>query len=697
MQNSLLTSSYLPEFEKIKVEEIYPAITHLLNKHKEVVHEVLSKGQFSFETLVLPLELLNTEFEETWGIIHHLSSVKDSTELRVEYEKLLPLVTEYFADLGQNEDLYQAYLHVEGSPEFLNLNYAQQKLVHNAIRDFKLAGVGLSFEDRHKFKQLEIEMNDLENQFSKNVLDATESWTYFILESDKPRLSGIPEHTLQEAKELAGKKAQKNTSKEAKNEAGYLFTLEYPCVDAILSYADDRELRKIIYTANSTIASDQPPHQAKWDNSSLMLSILHKREAQAKLLGFHNFAEYSLATKMVKDPHEVIKFLRDLLKQVKPKAEEQYADVKNFAKQKYNLDEIFAWDLRYLNEKLKMQKFDYSEEELRTYFPESQVLNGLFSIVQKLYGVHVKEITYFQKWHDSVRLFEVLDSNDNKQGMFYLDLYVRPNKRQGAWCGDCRSRHYDSKNGEMPNVSHHKIKHPVAYVVANFGNPAANQEAQFTHDEVITMFHEFGHCLHHILTKVDFPSISGTQGVEWDAVELPSQFLENWCYEKESLDMVAKNKITGKPLPDELFYKVKAAENFQGGLALVRQLEFALFDMLLHSEPDVEDVQMVLDNVRKEVSVIPVPSFNRFQNSFSHIFAGGYAAGYYSYLWSEMLSADAFSLFKEQGIFNRATGENFLKNILEMGGSKDAMTLFKAFRGRAPEIDALLKQRELMS
>jgi oligopeptidase A len=428
-----------------------------------------------------------------------------------------------------------------------------------------------------------------------------------------------------------------------------------------------------------------------------MVSILHKREAQAKLLGFQNFAEYSLATKMVKDPHEVVKFLRDLLKQVKAKAEEQYTEVKTFAKQKYNLDEIFAWDLRYLNEKLKLQKFDFSEEELRTYFPESQVLTGLFSIVKKLYGIQVKEIDHFQKWHDTVRLFEVLDSNDNKQGMFYLDLYVRPNKRHGAWCGDCRARHYDSKKGDNPDINHHKIKHPVAYVVANFGNPMPGQEAQYTHDEVITLFHEFGHCLHHILTKVDYPSISGTQGVEWDAVELPSQFLENWCYEKQSLDMVSKHRTTGKPLPDELFNKVKAAENFQGGLALVRQLEFALFDMLLHSEPDVEDVQMVLDNVRKEVSVIPVPSFNRFQNSFSHIFAGGYAAGYYSYLWSEMLSADAFSLFKEQGIFNRATGENFLKNILEMGGSKDAMTLFKNFRGRAPEIAALLKQRELIS
>lgn len=681
--SALLNDSELPLFSQIRPQEIVPVIEKILQENRHEIAELLKKGEdfnYTWDNLCFPLELLEDRLQSIWQVVSHLSAVKDSEALRKAYEEALPNVVDYHAEIGQNEALYKAFLKISQSENFQKLDFAKQKVIKNALRDFKLSGVTLDKEKREQFKRLVVQLSDLENKFEHNILDASKQWSLEI--TDPKRIAGIPERSL---------KAMVNAAKD-KGKSGWLLTLDFPSYDAVISYAEDRNLRFELYKAYNTVASAAGPHALEWDNTAVMFDILKLRHELANLLGFNNYAEYSLATKMLKKTNEVTNLLEDFVQHVKSKAKSEFLELKKFALEKYYLSEVEAWDVRFLSEKLRNQKYAFSEEELRPYFPANKVIHGLFQVANKLFGITVKEINTFETWHESVKLFEVYDENSNLRGRFYMDLYARPDKRQGAWCGDCKSR-LKRKDGTLQD--------PLAYIVANFGGPIDNEQALLTHDEVITLFHEFGHCIHHILTTLDIPSISGNHGVEWDAIELPSQLLENWCWEKESLAFISGHYKTGDILPDALFHKLKEAKNFQIALGMIRQLEYSLFDFRLHlaesfKEKTVDYVEQTIHKIRNEISVIPTPAFNRFQNRFSHIFAGGYAAGYYSYLWSEVLSADVFEVFKQNGIFDKVTGKRLLETILEQGGSRDAIELFIQFRNRAPTINALLAQNNLI-
>ncbi|MGZ4997147.1 MAG: oligopeptidase A [Methylobacter sp.] len=673
MNNPLLANSTLPMFSQIKPEHIVPAIDQLLAEARSSVEQHLQATQnYTWENLIAPLEDVDDKLSKAWSPVSHMNSVVNSDELRDAYNACLPKLSAYSTEMGQNEALFKAYRFIAESDEFAALDIAQQKIIRNALRDFKLSGIDLDAKKKQRYKDISQELSSLASNYEENLLDATNAWSKLI--RDEEDLAGLPESALAQAKQTA----------ESHNEHGWMITLQFPSYISVMTYADNRELRREHYEAFSTRASDQGPHAGQWDNSENMEKILALRHEKARLLGFNNYAELSLATKMAEKPDDVTDFLEDLADRSWRHARKDLAELRDFARQHYGIKDLQAWDMAYYSEKMRQHFYQLSQEEVKTYFPITRVLPGLFAIVEKLYGLQISELTGFDSWHPDVRFFEIHDKHGQLRGQFYLDLYARAKKRGGAWMDDCVSRK------KFDNT----IQTPVAYLTCNFTPPAGDTPALLTHDEVTTLFHEFGHGLHHMLTQVDHLGVSGINGVEWDAVELPSQFMENWCWEKEALALMSGHYQTGEKLPDVLFDKMIAAKNFQAGMIMVRQLEFSLFDFRIHRDYDPvkgSRIYETLEQVREQVAVVRPPKFNRFAHSFSHIFAGGYAAGYYSYKWAEVLSSDAFSLFEEKGIFDQETGHAFLTNILEKGGSQDAMELFIKFRGRKPTIDALLR------
>ena len=676
MSNPLLEMQGLPPFSKIRPEHAEPAIDALLAENRRRLEALLEAGgPYGWHNLVEPLELMEDRLSRVWSPVRHLNSVLNSEELRAAYNACLPKLSDHHTELGQNERLYAAYKSIADSPQFAHLDEARQKALHDALRDFHLSGVDLPPEKKARFKAIQQELSQLQSRFEENLLDATNAWYKHF--EDATVLGGLPQTALDLGQQNAGHR----------NVEGYVFNLEFPSYYAIMTYADDRQLRREFYTAYTTRASDQAPHP-EWDNSETMERILRLRHEAAQLLGYPSYAHESLATKMAESPEQVLGFLRDLAQRAKPYAERDLKELADFAREELGIDDLQAWDIGYASEKLQQHRYAISQEELKPYFPADRVLDGLFELVGRLYGIRIQRDDYADVWHPDVRFYEIRDQDGHLRAQFYLDLYARPKKRGGAWMDECVSR----------LKTHDLVQIPVAYLTCNSTPPVGDKPALFTHDEVITLFHEFGHGLHHMLTRVDVPAVSGISGVEWDAVELPSQFMENWCWEREALDLFAAHYETGERIPEALYRKLIATKNFQAGMQTVRQLEFALFDMRLHLEYDPERggrVQEILDEVRAEVAVVKAPAFNRFQHGFSHIFAGGYAAGYYSYKWAEVLSADAFARFEEEGLFSPQVGHDFLHHVLEKGGTRPAMELFKAFRGREPTIDALLRHNGL--
>lgn len=684
MSNPLLDFSTLPRFSQIKAQHVIPAIEYLLAHNRQQLSQLLSRTDktYTWHNLLEPMQEMDNKLSRAWSPVSHLNAVKNSAELRTAHKHCLPLLSEYHTELGQNNSLYKAIKSIAKSKQYELLNIAQKKIIENHLRDFHLFGIDLAPEKKERFKQIRQQLSKLKSQYENNVLDASNAWQKKI--TDPTQLAGLPESALA----MAHQAAQDESSE------GWLFTLQFPSYFAIMNYAEQRDLRQQFYTAYSTRASDQGPHAGRWDNSHNMKHIMALRQELAQLLGFKHYADYSLATKMADSSDAVIDFLQQLSVHSKKIAEQDISELKQFAAHHLALDDLQVWDIPFASEKLRQHQYQLSQEELKAYFPEKQVIKGLFSIVQRLYGITITALSDIDVWHPEVKFYEIKDAQGIKRGQFYLDLYARPNKRGGAWMDECINR----------CVLQNKIQIPVAYLNCNFTPPVEGKINLFTHNEVFTLFHEFGHGLQHLLTQVDYLPVSGINGVLWDAVELPSQFMENWCWQKESLHLIAKHYQTGDDLPDDIFAKMNAAKNFQAGLQMQRQLEFALFDFNLHinycsenpaqeQEQDQEknQIQQILDKTRQQVSVLNTPKFNRFQHSFSHIFSGSYSAGYYSYKWAEVLSADAFSLFEENGIFDAATGSLFLHTILETGGTADPMLLFQQFRGRKPDINALLK------
>jgi len=675
VSNPLLEFQDLPPFSHIHAVHVEPAIDQLLSESRQhIEHLAIRVQDFTWENFIQPLENIKDRLNKVWSPVSHLNAVMNNEALRTAYNNCITKITEFNTALAQDQRIYNAYHSIKLGTGFSQLNSAQQKTITDALRDFHLSGIDLPEDQQQRFRAIKQLLSKLTSQFADNVLDATNAWKKPV--SDETQLAGLPDSAKAIAKQTAA----------ANQQPGWLLTLDFPCYYAVMSYADNRALRKEMHDAYVTRASDQGPHAGQWDNSKIMEEILALRHELALLLGFSNFAEYSLATKMADSTAKVMDFLHDLASRAKPYAQKDLDAVTRYARAHHNMDQLEPWDITYYSEKLRQHDYAITQEELKPYFPEPVVLNGLFDIVKRLYGLDIQPVHGIDTWHQDVKFFAISDEHNQLRGKFFIDLYARPNKRGGAWMGQCIGR--KKQDG--------RIQTPVAYLTCNFSPPIGTDPALFTHSEVLTLFHEFGHGLHHMLTQVDNISVSGINGVAWDAVELPSQFMENFCWEQESIDLIARHYRSGEALPEALFAKMTAAKNFQSGMQLVRQLEFSLFDFRLHLEYDPSSgarIQETLDNVRQQVAVVKSASYNRFQHSFSHIFAGGYAAGYYSYKWAEILSADAFAKFEETGIFNRSTGKQFLHAILEQGGSKEPMALFKEFRGREPRIDALLRHR----
>ncbi len=677
MSNPLLEMTGLPPFFAILPEHVEPAVDTLLAANRAAVAERLARGgPYTWENLMQPLEDLDEHLSRVWSPVSHMNAVVNSAALRLAYNACLPKLSDYATEMGQNEQLFQAIKSIADGAEYARLDIAQKKIIDNALRDFHLSGVDLPPERKTRYKTLMLELSGITARFEENLLDTTNAWSKLI--ADPAALAGLPDNALA----LARQNAQQA------GEDGYRLTLEYPSYMPVISYADDRALRREVYETYVTRASDIGPHDRKFDNGPLMEQILARRHEEAQLLGFENFAALSLATKMAKDTRQVLDFLTDLAQRSVALARRELDELRAFARAQHGLDDLEAWDVPYYSEKLRQHRYAIAQEDLKPYFPAPRVLDGLFAVVQRLYGLNIRAHDAVETWHPDVGFFDIFDAQGELRGQFYLDMYARAHKRGGAWMDGCLTRRRIAQG----------VQTPAAYLVCNFTPPIGSDPALLTHDEVQTLFHEFGHGLHHMLTRVDYAGVSGISGVPWDAVELPSQFMENWCWERAALDMISSHYKTGAVLPDDLYQKMIAAKNFQSAMQMVRQLEFSLFDFRIHMEYEPARgarVYEILDEVRQQVAVLKPPSFNRFPHSFSHIFAGGYAAGYYSYKWAEVLSSDAFSKFEENGIFDRATGLQFLNTILEQGGSREPMDLFIEFRGRAPSIDALLRHSGL--
>lgn len=670
--NPLLEDRPLPSFARIEPAHAVPAIDQLLGEIRAQTEILLNGPAPGWTNALAPIEDLDDRLNRAWSPISHLHNVADTEDLRAAYNECLPKLTAYATDKYQSEPLYRTFWRVRDGEEYGQLGAAERKIIDNALRDFRLSGIELPPEGRARFKELKQALARLQTKFEENVLDATHAWRKLL--ADPADLKGLPESALALARQTAQREGMD----------GLMLTLDIPCYRPVMAYCSNRELREQMYRAYVTRASELAADAGNFDNRAVMEEILQSRRALAQMLGFENFAEYSLATKMAKSTPEVIGFLEDLTRRAKPVAERELQELRDFASARYGARDLQAWDVPYFSERLREERYRISQEDLRPYFPLPRVLDGLFAITRRLYGMRT-EPAEAETWHPDVRFFRIIDETDNVRGMFYLDLYARPLKRGGAWMDDCVTRRRRADGS---------VQTPVAFLNGNFSPPVGESPSLLTHDEVLTLFHEFGHGLHHMLTCVDRPSVAGINGVAWDAVELPSQFMENWCWERDALELLSGHFQTGAPLDSSLLERLRAARNFQSGMQMVRQLEFALFDFRLHMEYEPSrgrTIEALVEDVRRNVAVMQPPAFNRFQNSFTHIFAGGYAAGYYSYKWAEVLSADAYSKFEERGIFDMQTGREFLHHILEMGGSLDAMELFTRFRGRAPQVDALLR------
>ena len=679
--NPLLDFSGLPRFAEIKPEHVAPAIEQLLAENRALIARLLSdSAQPTWQDFIVPMEDANERLSRAWGPVGHLNAVMNSPELREVYNATLPIITQYYAELGQNLALFGKFKALRNSPEFAGLSAARKKIIENELRDFRLGGAELPEDKKARYLEIQERLAELSSRFSDNLLDATNDYTLVI--ENKNELSGLPEDVLQAAQEAAV----------ATGKTGWLFTLKAPSYGPVMQYADNRALREKMYRASGTRASEFG--KVEWDNTPLMDEIVRLRGEEASLLGFANFGELSLATKMADSPQQVAGFMRELAQRARPFAEKDLAELREFARAELGLQELQSWDIGYASEKLREKLYAFSEQEVKQYFPEDAVLPGMFKLVETLYGLQIKA-SVAPLWHDDVRFFDIRDAQGQLVGQFYLDMYARNSKRGGAWMDDVITRRRLAPDA----LKNRAIQTPVAYLNCNFSAPVGGKPALFTHDEVITLFHEFGHGLHHLLTEVEDLAVSGINGVEWDAVELPSQFMENFCWEWDVLHGMTRHVDSGEPLPRALFDKMLAAKNFQSGLQTLRQIEFSLFDMLMHSNFEAggaKSILQLLDEVRAEVAVLIPPAFHRFPHSFSHIFAGGYAAGYYSYKWAEVLSSDAYSLFEENGVLNPDVGARFRAEILAVGGSRGAMDSFSAFRGREPSIDALLRHNGLL-
>jgi oligopeptidase A len=678
--NPLLQFAGLPRFDEIKPEHVAPALDQLLAAGRAAVEAAIAAPP-TWDEFVAPLEDANERLGRAWGQVAHLHAVMDSPALREAYNAVLPRVSQYWTELGQNLQLFQKYRELARSAGFAGLSAARQKIVDNALRDFRLGGAELPLEKKQRYAEIQEELAKLSAKFSENVLDATNAFSLII--DDQERLSGIPADVLQAAHEAATKD-EKRTDGRPK----WKFTLHMPSYLPVLQYADDRTLRETLYRESATRASEFG--KPEWDNSFGIQRIVELRRELAALLGYASYAEVSLEPKMAQSPAQVLGFLDDLAGHARPFAEKDVAELRSFAKSELGIEELAAWDVPYASEKLRAKRYAFSDQEVKQYFPEEAVLRGLFRVAQALYQITIVP-SKAPVWHEDVRFFELRDASGAAShpviGHFYVDLYARDTKRGGAWMDDAITRR--RKGSE--------IQTPVAHLNCNFSRPVGGKPALFTHDEVLTLFHEFGHGLHHLLTRVEDLGVSGINGVEWDAVELPSQFMENFAWEWDVLREMTRHVDTGQTLPKQLFGKMLAAKNFQSGLAMLRQIEFAVFDMRLHSEVAPRSAQQLLDEVRERIAVLKPPAYNRFANSFSHIFAGGYAAGYYSYKWAEVLSADAYSFFEENGILDARAGQRFRDEILAVGGSRPAAESFRAFRGREPRVDALLRHNGMIA
>ena len=673
--NPLLSHADLPAFSEIKPEHVTPALDQILQTNRQCLEQALAnQAGFTWNNVVMPLNEAGNRLERMWSPVSHMNAVVNTDELRKAYNANLPKLSDYHTEIGQNEVLYNAIKSIRATEQ--GLNAAQLKDLDDSLLSFKLSGIGLATEQKARFKALSQQLSQLNSQFSDNVLDATNAWVKHI--TDVQELEGLPESAL----EMAAQTAQQRGLE------GWVITLQFPSYIAVMTYATNRQLREEVYQAYTTRASELGVNP-EWDNTQVMQTILQLRREEAQLLGYDTYADLSLATKMAEKPQAVLTFLDDLAQRSKPFAEQEFAEIQAFAREHYGLEQVQVWDVPYISEKIKQARFDFSEEDLKPYFPVDRVIDGLFSLVQQLFGIQIQQVTDgVDLWHPDVRFYHVYDQQGQLQAKFYLDLYARQHKRGGAWMSDFCGR-FQRPEG---------LQIPVAFMTCNSTAPVGNNPALFTHDEVVTLFHEFGHGLHHMLTQVDYPDIAGINGVEWDAVELPSQFMENWCWERSVLDRISGHWQTGEAIPDALYQKMQAARHFQTAMATVRQLEFAIFDMRLHLDKHAAEAgraQALLNEVRQQVAVVPYPAFNRMANTFTHVFAGGYAAGYYSYKWAEVLSADAFARFEEEGLFDAGVGEAFLKEVLQVGGSRPAMESFVAFRGRKPQVDALLRHSGL--
>ncbi len=669
MSNPLLHFTGLPKFDEVKAEHVSPAVDFLLSDARATIETLaLSKDTPTWDNFAAKLEDMEEKISRAWSQVGHMNGVVNSPELREAYNDNLAKLTDFYADLGQDERLYAKFRALRASQQFDTLTTSQKKIIENELRDFRLSGAELPAEQKIRFKEIQEALAKLSSKFEENVLDNTNDYALYI--EDVSVLTGIPEDVLQTAKEAATKD----------DKTGWKFTLHFPSYLPVLQYAQNRELRETLYRAYATRASEFG--KTEWDNTPIISQILKLKLEAAKLLGFANYAELSIATKMAESVKQVNGFLQDLAKKAKPYALKDKAELDEYAA-KLGITDMQAWDVAYASEKLREEKYAFSDLEVKQYFPENKVLTGLFKVVETIFGVHVTK-SHASVWHDSASFYDIKNHAGHLIGQFYLDLYARNNKRGGAWMDEAITRRKVA--GQLTT--------PVAFLTCNFSEPVGDKPALFTHDEVLTMFHEFGHGLHHMLTLVDDYSVSGIKGVEWDAVELPSQLMENFCWEWDVLRNMTAHVDTGAQLPRALFDKMVAAKNFQAGMQTMRQIEFSLFDIRLHSGFDPYGSKTVLDlieEVRDEVAVVRPPKWNRFPNNFTHIFSGGYSAGYYSYKWAEVLSADAYSLFEENGILSPETGERYWREILAKGGSRTAMESFTAFRGREPSIDALLR------